>query len=319
MKPTVIQTENLPQECSDWLAQRVDLHICPPDSLRFKELLPTASGLVIRTYTVVDAEMIAKATKLRVVGRAGVGTDNIDVLACTQNNIRVVHTPQANSDAVVEFVLSVMLPLLRPVHKIETPLDIDEWNLHRDASMSQRQFNETTIGIIGFGKVGSRLGMVARSIGFGVLFCDIQKINEQYGCTPVNMETLLKESDVVSVHVDGRSENKNLLDASLFKMMKSDVLFINTSRGFVVNTSDLADHLAHYPFTRVVLDVHQPEPFTTSYPLLGKQNATLYPHIAAKTETAMKNMGWVVKDVEAVIQGDEPKYEATRPNVSPRP
>ena len=93
MPPLVIQTENLPQECSDWLAGRVDLHICPPDSLRFKELLSEAQGLVIRTYTTVDAAMLQAANKLVVVGRAGVGTDNIDIHACTKNNIRVVHTP----------------------------------------------------------------------------------------------------------------------------------------------------------------------------------------------------------------------------------
>ena len=79
MPPLVIQTENLPQECSDWLAERVDLHICPPESLRFKELLPEAQGLVIRTYTTVDTNMIQAAKNLEVVGRAGVGTDNIDI------------------------------------------------------------------------------------------------------------------------------------------------------------------------------------------------------------------------------------------------
>ena len=110
MKPLVIQTENLPQECSDWLAARVDLHICPSDSLRFKELLPEAQGLVIRTYTTVDAPMLQAANKLMVVGRAGVGIDNIDIHVCIENNIRVVHTPDANSEAVVEFVLSTMLP-----------------------------------------------------------------------------------------------------------------------------------------------------------------------------------------------------------------
>ncbi|MDP6542133.1 MAG: NAD(P)-dependent oxidoreductase [Phycisphaerales bacterium] len=317
MRPIVIQTENLPQECSDWLAQRVDLHICPSDSLRFKELLPDASGIVIRTYTTVDEEMIASANNLLVVGRAGVGVDNIDLLACKNHKVSVVHTPQANSEAVVEFVLSVMLPLLRPVHKIATALDIDEWKLHRDASITQRQFDETTIGIIGFGKVGSRLGKATTALGFRVLFCDIQEIEEQYGCNQVDMETVIKESNVISVHVDGRVENHNFLHAGVFKMMKQGVVFINTSRGFVVSTNDLADHLVHNPSTTAVLDVHQPEPFTTSYPLLGKSNAVLYPHIAAKTETALKNMGWVVKDVYAVVRGEEPKYEATYPIYCP--
>ena len=92
--------------------------------------------------------------------------------------------------------------------------------------------------------------------------------------------------------------------------MKPDALFINTSRGFVVNSNDLTSHLAQNLASFAILDVHNPEPFTSSYPLLGIENANLYPHIAAKTETAMKNMGWVVKDVDLVLRGEEPTYEA---------
>jgi len=310
MAPLVIQTENLPEECSDWLAERVDLHICPHDSLRFKELLPRADGLVIRTYTTVDLSMIQMANNLKVVGRAGVGVDNIDVQSCNQNNIQVVYTPDANSEAVVEFVLSTMLATLRPIHKITTPLDIDEWKLHRDASVSPRQFNETTLGIIGYGRVGSRLGKVARGLGFRVLYFDIREIEEEFGCQFVDMKTLLRESNVVSIHVDGRPENNNLINTSVFAEMKIDSIFINTSRGSVVHPHDLATHLTKNTQAFAILDVHDPEPFTTNYPLFGIDNANLYPHIAAKTATAMKNMGWVVKDVEAVLRGEKPKHEA---------
>ncbi len=310
MPPLVIQTENLPQECSDWLAQRVDLHICPSDSLRFKELLPEAEGLVIRTYTTVDVPMILRASNLKVVGRAGVGIDNIDLHGCKQHNIRVVHTPDANSEAVVDFVLSTMLAKLRPAHKITTPLDIDEWKLHREESVSPLQFNETTLGIIGFGRVGSRLGKAARGLGFRVLYTDLKEIKEKFGCQSVDMKTLLRESNVVSLHVDGRDENNNLINTDVLVELKNDALFINTSRGFVVHPTDLAMYLSKNLQAFAILDVHDPEPFTTNYPLFGMENVSLYPHIAAKTETAMKNMGWVVKDVDAVLFGKEPVFEA---------
>jgi len=310
MSPLVIQTENLPQECSDWLAERVDLHICPSDSLRFKELLPRAEGLVIRTYTTIDSEMIKEAPFLKVVGRAGVGIDNIDVQCCNENNIRVVHTPSANSEAVVEFVLARMLAKLRPVPKITSQVDIVEWKNRREESVSPRQFNESTLGIVGFGRVGSRLGRAAQSLGFRVLYYDIKKITEEYGCTSVDMKTLLQESNIVSVHVDGRSENNNLINTGVLSKMNHDVLFINTSRGFVVNPTDLAAFLSQNTQAFAILDVHNPEPFTANYPLFKIENASLYPHIAAKTKTAMDNMGWVVKDVEAVLRGEEPMYEA---------
>ena len=311
MTPLVIQTENIPQECSDWLAGRVDLHICPSDSLQFSELLPQAHGLVIRTYTTVDLSLIQKAHNLKVVGRAGVGVDNIDIQGCNQNNIRVVHTPEANSEAVVEFVLSTMLSKLRSVRKITTAIDINAWKLHREESNSPRQFNETTLGIIGFGRVGSRLGKVATGLGFRVLYFDIKEIEEDFGCQCVDMKTLLEESNVVSIHVDGRAENTNFVDASVLSKMNTDTIFINTSRGFVVNPNDLAMYLIKNPQGFAILDVHVNEPFTPNYPLIGIDNANLYPHIAAKTATAMKNMGWVVKDIDAVLKGKKPKYEAT--------
>ena len=113
MKPIVVQTENLPQICSAWLAEHCELHICPVDSLRFKELLPVVEGLAIRTYTSVTKELLDQTPKLKVVGRAGVGVDNIDLLACEEKNIAVVHTPDANTGSVVEFVLTTMLSHLR--------------------------------------------------------------------------------------------------------------------------------------------------------------------------------------------------------------
>ena len=310
MQPLVIQTENLPQACSDWLASRVDLHTCPADSPRFMELLPEAEALVIRTYTTVDEEMIRVGNKLKVIGRAGVGIDNIDLFCCKKNNIKVVHTPNANSEAVVEFVLSTMLPRLRPLHQTETPLDIDAWKLHREASVNPKQFSEITIGIVGFGRVGSRLGTMAKCMGFRVVFADIKTIKDTHGCHQVEMAELLASSDVISIHVDGRAENNNLVSLEVLALMKHDVLFINTSRGFVVNPDELATHLSQNPNSYAILDVHDPEPFTVNYPLLGLNNTSLFPHIAAKTDTAMHNMGWVVRDVDKVLRGEDPMYQA---------
>ena len=211
----------------------------------------------------------------------------------------------------VEFVLSTMLPRLRPVHKIETSLDIDEWKLHREASVTKLQFNEITLGIIGFGRVGSRLGSAAKNLGFRVLYYDLKKIESDHGCLQVELKKLLEESNVVSVHVDGRLENNQFICADLFSMMKPDLLFINTSRGFVVHPNDLTSFLVQNSNAFAILDVHDPEPFTSNYPLLGVENVSLYPHIAAKTDTALHNMGWVVKDVELILRGEEPIYEAS--------
>ena len=308
MQPIVIQTENLPQECSDWLAERCKLHICPADSLRFQELLPVASALAIRTYTTVDRAMIEAATNLKVIGRAGAGVDNIDLQACRDNGITVVHTPDANCESVVEFVLSTMLYNLRSLYKVTGVLNQEEWNALRDASVTQREFPETTLGIIGFGRIGSRLGKVASSMGFHVVFNDFLEISEQHGCTQVELGQLLADSDVISVHVDGRKENNQFCNTEMFTAMKPSVLFMNASRGFVIDAYPLTDFLTQHPEAHAILDVHEPEPVTNEYPLLHVPNATLYPHIACKTKTATLNMGWVIKDIDAVLNGKEPEF-----------
>ncbi len=309
MKPIVIQTENLPQECSDWLAERCDLHICPADSIRFKELLPTVKGLVIRTYTVVDRAMLDEATNLQVVGRAGVGVDNIDLTACKERGITVVHTPEANSESVVDFVLTTMLSSLRSLREVACALSQEEWNSLRDDSITKKEFSETTIGIIGFGRIGSRLGRVAKTLGFRVVFNDVLNIQDKHGCEQAQLQKLLEESDVITVHVDGREENNHLCNTAMFSAMKPEVLFMNASRGFVVDAYALTDFLKHNLTARAILDVHDPEPITNDYPLLHVPNATLYPHIACKTKTAVASMGWVVKDIEAVLGGKEPRYK----------
>ena len=309
MKPIVIQTENLPQVCSDWLAERCDLHICPVDSLRFKELLPQAHGLAIRTYTTVNRTMLSEAPNLKVVGRAGAGVDNIDLLACKERGVEVVHTPSANTVSVVEFVMTTMLSSLRTLNEVTCSLNQKEWNALRDASMTQKEFSETTLGIIGFGRIGSRLGKMAKLMGFNVLYNDLLELDESHGCTATRLEQLLFESDIISIHVDGREENKHLCDAKLFRQMRSDALFMNASRGFIVDSYALTDFLAHNTNARAVLDVHDPEPITSEYPLLHVPNAILFPHIACKTSTATVRMGWVVKDIDAVLRGEQPKFK----------
>ena len=308
MQPIVIQTENLPRECSDWLADRCDLHICPPDSLRFKELLPKANGLVIRTYTAVDKEMIDAATSLQVVGRAGVGVDNIDLNACRENNVVVVHTPEANSESVVEFVVTTMLSKVRNLKSVSCELKQEEWNSLRDASMTEKEFSEMTLGVIGFGRIGSRLGKTAKNMGFNVIFNDLSQISETHGCYRVEKEELLSTSDIVSIHVDGRLENKHLCNKKMFSKLKPTTLFINTSRGFVVDAYALAEFLLHNNNANAILDVHDPEPVSTEYPLLHLPNAQLFPHIASKTKKASVNMGWVVRDINAILCGKIPKF-----------
>lgn len=318
MRDLVIQTEHLSEEAARWLAARCELVKCAADDPRFASLIARAAGLLVRTYTVVDEPLLEKAPKLKVVARAGAGLDNIDVNACKARGIEVVYAPDANTQAVVEYVMALMLDELRPrtLLAINHSIDSSEWNRLREETVGLPQLNELTLGILGLGRVGQRLARASGGGGIGmrVLYNDLLEIkpSERAGAEPVDVRQLFAVADVLSVHIDGRSSNRHFVGAELIERLKSGAIFINTARGFVVDNLALAAWLKSHPGGRAVLDVHDPEPFGPDYPLLGLPNAKLYPHLASRTETAMNNMSWVVRDVAAVLEGREPEFAAPR-------
>ncbi len=308
-RPLVIQTEDLDPEAAAWLSGRCRLVRCTTDDPEANELLPNARGLVVRTYTTVDAALLDRCPRLEVVGRAGVGLDNIDLDACRARGIRVVHTPGANTGAVVEFVLAVLLDALRPrVFLDRPPASLDAWQDIRRELVAPRQLSGMTLGVIGLGRIGSRVARVATSLGMRVVWCDLE--DKPGFDNRLTLPLLCAQADVISVHVDGRPENYHLISADAFGRMKSDMVFINTSRGFVVDPVACAEFMINHPGACAMLDVTDPEPFTETSPLVDISNVHLSPHIAGATAAAKKAMSWVVRDVWRVLQGDEPEHAA---------
>lgn len=311
-KPLVVQTENLDAAAAAWLAERCELVVCSPDDAAFADLLKRADGLLIRTYTNVNEAMLAGAPRLKVVARAGVGLDNVDVGACLKRGITVVSTPGANTRAVVELVTAYMLDTLRPRVYLDHAPSKDQWNVTRKSMIAPRQLCDLTLGIIGLGRVGSGMARVGAAMNMRVRYHDLIVIPEhlRFGAEPAGLEQLLRESDVVTVHVDGRAENRHLINADALGKCRPNVMLINTSRGFVVDTDALAAFLGLHPSATAALDVHEPEPFGAAYPLLGLKNAKLTPHIGAATASAHANMSWVVKDLWRVLNGETPEHPA---------
>ena len=311
--PLVIQTERLDDAAATWLSQRCELVRCAPEDEGFDALLARAQGLVIRTYTNVDSALLAKAPNLRVVGRAGVGLDNVDIRACAERGVTVVSTPDANTRAVVEYVAAAMLDHARPRPSVDRALNVQEWKALRDASIGAYELGDCTLGIYGMGRVGKGVARLGAALDMRVIYHDLLDIPEadRHGAEPVDRDTLLFDADVLTIHVDGRASTRNLIDADAIRPWKDDVLFINASRGFVVDTRALAGFLRGAPKAYAVLDVHEPEPFADDYPLLGLPNARLTPHLGAATQTAHRNMSMVVRDVWRVLNGERPEHPAT--------
>ena len=282
----------------------------------FTTHLAQAQGLIVRSYTQVNHELLEKAPHLQVVGRAGVGLDNIDLQACQQRDVRVVYTPDANTQSVVEYVLGLALDDIRPRFTMEQPIPPASFHELRRQHVGI-QLDELTLGILGFGRIGKRLGAVANRIGMKLLVHDLLSDDElrpqvEYDYDFVDMPQLLQESDVLSIHVDARASNRHLINATALAQLKPSCLLINTSRGMVVDhhalagwAQDVADQGG-----RVILDVHDPEPPGEGYPLYGLSNVRLLPHLASRTGQAMLNMSWVVRDVIDVLEGRTPAHSA---------
>ena len=294
--PLILVTEPLMQDSLRWLAERARVVEAAPGDALFSQTLSEADAMVVRTATIVDAAMLDAAPSLRAVARAGVGLDNIDQDACSQRGIAVLHTPDANTQAVVEYVMTIVLDALRPRDPITGNLDSIEWNTRRSADRAHRQMSECRFGILGFGRIGRRVAQVAATIGFSTAYVDLLEIPEsqRHGAVPTDLEDLLSTSDVLSIHVDGRHSNRNLLGAPELARLPDHGLLVNTSRGFVIETDALASRLRSTPTLRALLDVHEVEPIPSGHPLLELSNATLFPHVASRTTTALDNMSGVV-------------------------
>jgi phosphoglycerate dehydrogenase-like enzyme len=312
-RPVVLVTEGSDKAPLDWLRTEAEVLEVALSDTALDAALARAEGMVVRTYTKVNDDLLSKAPKLKVVGRGGVGLENIDVAACRKRGVEVVYTPDANTLAVGDFVFGVILQLIRPygTFRQRTP-DPKEFKRLRD-TLRGRQLNEMTLGILGMGRVGRRVGHIAAN-GFGmrVLYNDIIDVKQhvKFPATSVDKSRLYRESDILSLHVTMVPANENMIGARELAMMKSDAILINTSRGEVLDINALAEALKNKKLAGAAIDVFHPEPPAANFPLLGMENVILTPHMAARTHTAIENMSWVVRDVIDVLQGKAPRFPA---------
>ena len=311
-RPRVLITEPIATSPLEWLRSRAQVRVLDRDAPSDADL-EFAQALVVRTYTRVDEALLNRAPNLRVVARAGVGLDNIDLDACRTRGIPVVHTPAANTEGVVEFVISMMLRTLRPIVTLDQPLEPARWGRFRDEAVTPRTCVGTSLGIVGMGRIGSRVARVAESLGMRVVYHDLIDIDERSRCgaIPMDLETLASQSQVLTIHVDGRASNAKHFGSSFFAMLRPDVVLINASRGMVLDTDAATEFAKAHPQARLILDVHDPEPIPVESQLWGLRNVILTPHIAAGTRQAKEAMSWVVRDVMRVLSGEPPEYPAS--------
>ncbi|MFP4105193.1 MAG: NAD(P)-dependent oxidoreductase [Phycisphaerae bacterium] len=308
-KYKVVVSETLSDRALEWLAERAEVVRTNPD--RVVDVIGDADALIVRTYTEVNGDLLDKAPQLKAVGRAGVALENVDVPECRSRGVEVVHTPAANTNAVVDYTIRMIIELNRKFWPITGYLEPEEFH-----SIRKDKFGyflaDLTLGIIGCGRIGSRVGKAAAGLGMRVLYNDIKDIEVDYPAEAVDKQTIYEESDVITVHTPLTDLTRGLIDAKTIAEFKDGAKFINAARGPIVNYKDLANAIRTGKVSGAAIDCHDPEPFGRDYPMLQvlDRNVILTPHIAARVPQAMENMCDVVHDIIAVLEGRQPDWPA---------
>ncbi len=264
--------------------------------------LAGADALIVRNRTQVDAGLIAAAPRLRVVGRLGVGLDNIDVEACKARGIEVIPATGANALAVAEYVIGTAMLLLRGAYLSTAAVGEGRWP--RGPLSNGREIAGKTLGVIGFGGIGrltARLarGLSMRSIGFDPQLPASSPVWAEEATAPRTLAEVLGEADVVTLHVPLTPATRNLIDAARLAAMKRDAILINTARGGVVDEAALAAALKAGTLGGAALDVFDREPLPAGSPLAGCANLVLTPHIAGVSREANARVSTMIADLVA--------------------
>jgi D-3-phosphoglycerate dehydrogenase len=269
-----------------------------------------ADALVIRTAGVIDAALMDCAPRLRVIGRHGVGYDQVDIPAATERGIQVVYTPGANTEAVCQHTIAFLIGLSK--HFPQHIKSLREGRYNDRTKYTGRDLTGRTLGIVGFGRIGRRVGEVAKvAFGMRVLYNDIvaapPEVEARAGARRVGLDELLRESEYVTLHVPLDDSTRRLIDRAALARMRPDAILVNTCRGPVVDEAAVAEALDAGRLWGYGADVFDVEPPPADHPLIGRPDCLLTPHSAAQTIESLRNMAvGVATDVLGVLAGQPP-------------
>lgn len=269
-------------------------------------------GMVVGDFTITKRVMEA-GKDLKVISKVGVGVDKIDVEAASKMKIWVTNTPGANADAVADLTFGLMLAIARHIPQSLQAVKKGEW-----PKFQGRQLWEKTLGIIGVGAIGKRVALRAKGFSMRILGYDINKDNKfarENSLNYVELDTLFKESDYVTLHVPLIPETEGLINKETLSLMKPTAYLINIARGGVVKSNDLYLHLKEGKIAGAALDVLEEEPPKMNDPLLTLDNVIITSHIGAFTVESMNNMGRIsARNIISVLKGQHPLYSVNKFN-----
>ena len=293
MRSRIVISEFMDQPAVERLAARHDVDYRPrlvDDAAALREALAGAAGWIVRNRTPVRGALLEAARDVRVVGRLGVGLDNIDVEACAARGIEVIPATGANAESVAEYVVSAATVLLRGAFFSTRAVEAGTWP--RQTLSQGREAAGKLMGIVGYGNIGRLTARKAEALGMKVMSYDSQVAD----ATTRDLDELLGRSDVVSLHIPLTPQTRGLLDARRLALMKRDAILVNTARGGIVDEAALAAMLKEGRLGGAALDVFEHEPLAAGSPLAGAPRLILTPHIAGVTLEANERVSALIAD-----------------------
>ena len=309
-------------------AEHPDWVVVQPDKETLASELSNADAIIVRSATFVDAAMMDKAPRLRVIGRAGVGVDNVDLDAATKRGIVVMNTPGGNAVAVAEHTFGLMLSMARFLVRAHTTMSAGKWE---KKTLQGTELRGKTLGIVGLGRVGVEVSRRAQAFGMKVVAHDpyvAPSLAQQLNVAMMPLDDLFAQSDYITLHVGLTPQTHGMINAEAIRKMKKGVRLVNCARGELLNEAAVIEALQSGQLGGAALDVYSNEPLKDS-PLVSLPNVILTPHIAGSTHEAQEAVGvqvalqvreyllkGVIQNAVNVPSISEEEYQEMRPYIA---
>ena len=311
-KPKVFVTRVIPEKGLEIVREFCDVDLwqseLPPTHEELSQHIRGVDGLLCLLTDKIDGEVMDEAgPQLKVISNHAVGFDNIDVPAATARRIPVGNTPDVLTDATADFAFALMMAVARRVTEAEHYIRDGKWKTWGPMMLLGVDIKGATLGLVGFGRIGKAVARRALGFDMRVIYYSPskKKPNPDLKATPVDFETLLKESDFISLHIPLTPDTRYLIDAEALSKMKPNAVLINTARGPVVDPDALYEALKEKRIFGAGLDVTDPEPILMDSPLLTLDNIVIAPHIASASKASREKMSWMAaQNLIAGLKGE---------------
>ena len=304
----ILVSDKLAEEALEVLKKEAEVDYFEPSPEELLEVIEKYDALIVRSRTKVPAEVIEKGKILKVIGRAGVGVDNIDVKKATEKGIPVVNAPRGSTHSVAELVFAHMLSLARHLTYADRSLREGRWEKKK---LKGIELQGKTLGIIGFGRIGQEVWKLAQAFGMGCIAHDPyapEELIREKGAEPGTLEDVLKKSDFITIHALLTEETRHMISREQFEMMKPTAYIINCARGGIIDEKALYEALKEGKIAGAALDVFETEP-PGENPLFELENTSYTPHLGASTVEAQIRAGTTTAEqVLKVLRGEKPEF-----------